>query len=96
MTLEGKPTVPDVLERFVAYRREHGPEWDSLHIVLADDNMDDSDVAFCIDWAKKEGDREGAALAEILLRMSKTQRKKIQRRVWEVFDAERKAGALPR
>ena len=75
-----KPTIPEVIDRFIAY---HGlPEnaaWGSLHIVLEDDNVDDSSVRYCIDYALERGDKEGAELAKILLRMSKTQRLKLGR-----------------
>jgi len=49
----------------------------SLHIVLDDGNISDDDVTFCINYAKKKGDTKGVELAEILLRMSKTQRRKL-------------------
>ena len=72
---ETKPTIPEVIERFRAYQERPGNgAWGSLHIVLDDGNVTDSDVAFCIDVARDKGDEEGEALARILLRMSKTQR----------------------
>jgi hypothetical protein len=69
-----KPSIPDVIERFNAYRKEH-PLWGSLHIVLEDGNVSNSDVLFCRQWAADHDDTEGVALAEILMVMSKTQRK---------------------
>jgi hypothetical protein len=70
--------VPDVIGRFRAYheRPENGA-WGSLHLVLEDHNIADSNVEFCIRWAAGNGDVEGEALARILLAMSKTQRLKI-------------------
>ena len=49
----------------------------ALHIVLDDGNVTDGDVKFCISHAREMGDSEGERLAEILLSMSKTQRKKL-------------------
>lgn len=45
--------------------------------MLDEPNYSDGDVAFCMQVAKERGDYEGYALAEILMRMSKTQRSKI-------------------
>jgi hypothetical protein len=73
-----KPTIPEVKDRFRAYY-ERNPTWGSLHIVLDDGNVETEHVEFCRDWAKREGDAEGEALAEILLRMSQTQRLKLGR-----------------
>lgn len=71
-------TVPDVLDRFRAYHA-HEPVWGSLHIVLDDGNIDNASVRFCAKWASEHGDAEGIELAEILLQMSGTQRRKIAR-----------------
>jgi hypothetical protein len=77
--IANKPSVtPELLERFKAYHRDNGA-WGSLHIVLDDNNLKDSNVRFCVKFANEEGDSEGEALAEILLTMSKTQRGKIAR-----------------
>jgi hypothetical protein len=69
-------TIPEVIDRF---RRYHAlnPLWGSLHIVLEDTNVDDHHIDFCVDYAVENGDAEGKALAEILLTMSKTQRRKL-------------------
>jgi hypothetical protein len=69
-------TVPEVLDRFKAYHLDH-PVWHSLHIVLEDFNVDNHHVEWCIEYAIKEGDKEGEELAKILLQMSKSQRLKI-------------------
>ena len=71
-----KPTIPDVLPRFQAYRFNN-PTWGTLHIVLEDGNVADKDVQWCIEHAREHGDDEGAALAEILLTMSRTQRQRL-------------------
>jgi len=71
-----KPTIPEVIERFRAYRILN-PLWGSLHIVLEDMNVSDADVTFCRNFAAEHSDPEGEELAAILLRMSETQRRKI-------------------
>ncbi|MNB58588.1 hypothetical protein D3C87_598700 [compost metagenome] len=69
-------TVPEVIERFAAYHMDY-PVWGSLHIVLEDFNVDNHHVEWCIEYAIKEGDKEGEELGKILLQMSKSQRLKI-------------------
>lgn len=73
-----KPSIPSVLGRFRAYHEKH-LVWGALHIVLDDGNIGDDSVQFCLDFAVESGDTDGAALARILLSMSKTQRKKLGR-----------------
>ena len=70
-----KLCIPDVVARFRAYHaRPENITWGSLHIVLDDGNVDTGSVEFCVSWAEEKGDGEGAELARILLRMSRTQR----------------------
>ncbi len=76
-----KPTIPEVLDRFVAYLNAHGA-WGSLHVVLDDGNVHDDHVRGCIEWATEQGDEEGRQLGEILLKMSVTQRKKLPDVAW--------------
>lgn len=71
-----KPTIPDVVERFSEYVRNH-PNGGSLHIVLEDGNIDTESVMWCINYASVHGDVEGEALGRVLLTMSKTQRNKL-------------------
>jgi hypothetical protein len=78
--LPDKPTIPDVIARFAAYR-EVNHAWGSLHIVLEDGNVKNADVEYCYQYAIDTGDQEGASLAKILLRMSKTQRLLIDSKV---------------
>lgn len=73
-----KQTVPEVLKTVREYYSKPGNEaGGSLHVVLDDGNVRDSDVLFCISYAKEAGDTDGKSLAEILFKMSKTQRMKI-------------------
>jgi hypothetical protein len=51
----------------------------NLHIVLDDGNVRDSDIEFCIERAQEKGDKFGEAIGRVLLRMSKTQRRKVYR-----------------
>ena len=49
----------------------------NLHVVLEDPNYEDAHVTECLARALETGDHDGALIAEKLLLMSKTQRKKI-------------------
>ena len=70
-----KPTIPNVLPLVQAYYSRFGNECGgSLHIVLDDGNVRDSDVAFCRQLAEERGDTDGIVLADVLMQMSKTQR----------------------
>lgn len=73
-----KPTVPQVLPVVKEYYMAHA-SGGSLHIVLDDGNVDDDDVEFCVDWADRESDHPGVLLANVLLLMSKTQRRKLHK-----------------
>lgn len=73
-----KLTVPDVLPIVKEYYSKPGNgAGGSLHIVLDDFNVRDSDVLFCLNYAKERNDTDGVSIAELLIKMSKTQRKKI-------------------
>jgi hypothetical protein len=73
-----KPTVPEVLPLVRAlYATPHGAAGGCLHIVLDDGNVEDASVLFCLEHAQKEGCPTCEALACALLRMSKTQRRKL-------------------
>lgn len=74
-----KITIPEVMplvEEYMSRNLTGG----SLHIVLEDGNIDNDDVLFCKEYAIEQGDLFGIELADILLQMSKTQRKKIYMR----------------
>lgn len=80
MKPSAKITVPEVIKRFTAYKQRPGNGcWGSLHIVLDDGNIKDSNIQFCIDYAIKTCDTEGVELGKILLSMSKSQRLKLYR-----------------
>jgi len=72
-----KPTVPEVLPKVQAYY-QNNPAGGNLHIVLEDGNVNDSHVQFCLEQASRKGDNEGVDLAQLLMRMTKTQRLKLR------------------
>jgi hypothetical protein len=73
-----KPTVPEVQPLVEAYRALPGNiVGGSLHVVLDDGNVDDKSIGYCLNAAREDGDEDGAAIAQVLLRMSKTQRRKV-------------------
>lgn len=75
-----KPRIPDVIDYFRAYNKVH-PAWGSLHIVLSDGNVEDSNVQFCLKYAEENKDEHGMELAKLLLNMSRTQRLKLGRMI---------------
>ncbi len=75
-----KPTIPEVLPVVHDYYAKPGNgQGGSLHIVLDDGNVDDGNVVFCRQWAVDHHDPDGVRLADLLLRMSTTQRRKLSR-----------------
>lgn len=77
-----KPTVPEVLLLVKAlYATREGGVGCCLHIVLDDNNVDDSSVQFCLDWARSHKHPKCAEIALLLLAMSKTQRLKLGRMI---------------
>lgn len=87
--MSDKPTIPEVRARFQRYHQKNAA-WGSLHIVLEDGNVHDDHVRHCLKWAIREGDNEGMALAEILLQMSQSQRKRLGMLAWPVPDEDLK------
>lgn len=78
-----KPTIPEVLPLVKAYVRKPGNEvGGSLHIILDDHNIDDKSCWFCYGFAAGKDDKDGIKIAELLTRMSKTQRLKIAQECW--------------
>jgi hypothetical protein len=62
-------------ERIRAFMRQH-PAGCCLHIVLDDGNLENGFVDYCLEYATTNGHEECMAVAKIVQRMSKTQRKK--------------------
>lgn len=73
-----RPTVPEVIPLIRAYIAKPGNNVGGcLHAVLDDNNIRDSDILWCREYALEEGDEDGVKLADLLLAMTKTQRNKI-------------------
>ncbi|OGO11234.1 MAG: hypothetical protein A2Y53_07615 [Chloroflexi bacterium RBG_16_47_49] len=73
-----RPTVPELVPLIKKYYAKPGNGvGGSLHIVLEDGNTQDVHVNKCLEWAKEQGDIDGIVLAELLLKMTRTQRGKL-------------------
>jgi hypothetical protein len=73
-----KPTIPEVVPLFAAYYQKPGNGvWGSLHCVLDDGNVRNCDVEDARFHAAERHDEDGKTLANILARMSRTQRLKL-------------------
>jgi len=73
-----KPTISEVFPLVLKYYSISGNECGgSLHVILEDNNIDDCHVRYCQKYATERNDILGIELAEKLLFMSKTQRKKL-------------------
>jgi hypothetical protein len=57
--------TPALIDRFRRYNEEH-PTWGSMHAILEDQNLLDSDVEWAATYAAQTNDYEGAILADIL------------------------------
>ena|SRR5208337_113616 len=79
MSEESMPiTMLDVLPLIEKFKKIPGNSCGgSLHIILDDGNIDDGCVRFCIEEATTRGDPFGREIAEQLLVLSKTQRRKL-------------------
>ena len=53
-----------------------------LHIVLDDGNLEDSNLMFCENAAKKAGDAKALEIITLMWRMSMAQREKLYAEVW--------------
>ena len=73
-----KPTIPEVLPLITRFAKlPANSVGGCLHIVLDEGNVDESSVKSCLDYAIERNDSLAVEVAEILLRMSKTQRLKL-------------------
>ena len=76
-------TDKETLTKAIEMAREYygyNPVGGYLHIVLDDENVEDSNVEFCIKEAKKYDDSEAIALGKFILNMPKAQRIKLVHR----------------
>jgi hypothetical protein len=77
---KAKHRVPDVVKMMRAYYATEGNEAGGyLHIVLDDGNLGDDSIRFCRSECEAARDRAGVRLADILLEMSPSQRKRLYR-----------------
>jgi len=83
--MNDKPTIPDVLPLAERYYSLPGNSCGgNLHICLDDYNVGDSSVEFCLDQAEEVNDEQGIELAQLLLKMSKTQRLKLAKSIGQL------------
>ena len=77
-TLSRVPPVPDVLPVVQAfYAMDGNGAGGVLHVVLDDQNTEDSSVRFCLEMAERENDPLAIELCKVLLIMSPTGRGKL-------------------
>jgi hypothetical protein len=86
-----KPTIPEVAPVIAAYVKKPGNDMGgSLHIVLDDGNIESHHVEFCRNYARDQGDEDGEKLAELLLQMSASQRRRLcVKPGWEAWTEDR-------
>jgi hypothetical protein len=73
-----KPSIPDVLPLVKAYFQKPGNEAGGLlHVVLDDGNVESPHILFAMEQCLLASDEDGHWLCIQLLRMSRTQRKKL-------------------
>lgn len=78
MKTEEQITVPFLIEECRKYYAlPNNGVGVSLHVVLDDANTEDEDIRQCIIEAAAQSDIEGLKLCQLLLKASKTQRKKL-------------------
>jgi hypothetical protein len=72
-----KVTIVEVRHLITDFKKKAGnAAGGNLHIILEDQNTSDSDITFCINEAKDKNDVDAVKIAELMLKMSKTQRLK--------------------
>lgn len=78
MVTEEKPTLPQLtpLVRGIYQRHTGGC---CLHILIDDGNIENAHAQFCLDEARRQEHADCTAAAELLLKMTKTQRRKAAR-----------------
>ena len=76
--MSDKPTVLEILPVVRAYyAKPNNGVGGSLHIVLEDGNIETSHIEFCMEYARENNDPDGVVLAKLLMKMSRTQRRKL-------------------
>ena len=73
-----KPIVPEVLALIRAYYARPGNgAGGNLHVVLDDGNIKLKDVQYCFDYCIDQMDWAGARIMVMMLRMSRSQRRRL-------------------
>lgn len=78
----GRLMVLEVVPIAKAYFAIPGNENGGAVHILLDGNVKDKHMRFCYEYALREGDHFGAALALLLLGMTKSQRGRVVNRAW--------------
>lgn len=75
-----RPKVPEVRALIRAYYSKPGNEvGGNLHVVLDDNNLRISDIAWARDHAAAANDQDGVAISDLLLQMTPSQRRRATR-----------------
>jgi hypothetical protein len=73
-----KPTITEIIPLLKEYYEIDGNGvGGDYHIVLDDDNVENSHVEYCLNEARKKKDKLGIKIGGMLMKMSKTQRRKL-------------------
>jgi hypothetical protein len=81
-----RPTVPELVPLLEAfYCQEKNFNGGALHVVLADGNLDVCFVEWCREQALECGDEEAAKIADLMSKMSPTQRRKAYHLAHEIY-----------
>lgn len=73
-----RPKVPMVRVLIEAYYTKPGNDSGGCcHVVLEDDNLDDPNLRFCLEYCLKKGDEEGAHIMRLMTQMSRSQRRRV-------------------
>lgn len=87
-----KPSVDRVMPLIRHYCTQAHGLGGNLHIFVEDGNIDDDDIRFCKNNAIDSNDLMCRELCDVLLSMSKTQRKEICKMDYEMNDDVNKSG----
>lgn len=73
-----KLTVPELIPILKEYyKKPENGAGGSLHIILENCNVSKADVVFCRQWAIDHNDQDGVKIADMFMKMSRTQLTKL-------------------
>ena len=61
-----KPHFGTILHYLTCLYSIEGPEGGMLHIIVADGNLTDSDIQYCLDYCEKNKDRKGYEIGKLI------------------------------